>query len=288
MNTAQAENLFSPSSDSNYITLYSIASPYGVDWSNPRSVLFSQLKNNLTYHARKLGHINVHLQCQGQEEQLTGMTSQTMDSKKRLILYGAGFGILWHSFDGSLETSKESLKHELPEYVKEDRLSFFRAKISNSTCAKLSRYLKEYREMNVEKAYGLVNRPRHKEGAGCTAFAASFLDVAKMAAETTPWQVDLLVPDKLLGIPINDRYVPLWDVLFTNRWANEDEPHKKIRFWDPDLFQQWILKTREEIAGQTTNSVYKKIELSDAPGIFVDYSHIEADNSPIWLTDESK
>ena len=43
-------------------------------------------------------------------------------------------------------------------------------------------YFHEYRDRGYAQNYGLPLRPRYGEGAGCSAFAVSFLDVAGLLA----------------------------------------------------------------------------------------------------------
>ena len=64
-----------------------------------------------------MGHVNVHLESEN-EEILTGMNSIDIDVSKKLLLKDKiGLGIVYHSFDGQLET-KESLHKELTSYFK--------------------------------------------------------------------------------------------------------------------------------------------------------------------------
>jgi hypothetical protein len=275
MQKAEAHPLFETESKGNYLSLYFIPSPYGVDWSNPRSVLLSNVRNQFSFKPRKLGHVNVHLKCESETEELTGMYSPQMNSKTQILINGAGYGILWHSFPGALE-EKELLQLELPNYISENRLSLVRLKISSSVCKKLKNYLSEYKSQNFQKSYGLFNRPRLKEGAGCSAFGVSFLDIANLLQqETKEWQVQLNISEALLGAPVRDEYIPVWRIYNTKSWAQENEPHKKILFWDPDKMHAWTLKN-------------KNTEIAGVPGYYKDLSDIEADNSPIWLAEKTK
>ncbi len=284
MTSSATEDIFFTPSDANYLTLFFIPSPEAVDWASPQSVLISQIKNHFSLQARNLGHVNVNLKCRNGAEILTGMTGQNMDSKFQLFIKGAGFGILWHSFKGALE-QKESLQEELPQLSKQKRLSFVRLKISDSVCAKLTNYLDEYKSEDKQKNYGLANRPRFGEGAGCTAFGVSFLEIANLLQkESKEWNVNLSVPISLLGKPVSDQFVPIWKILFSKSWAAENEPHKKISFWDPDLMHQWVHK---KYHSQESNQVesFKKIKIGDTLGLYYDYSNLKADDSPIWLTE---
>jgi len=275
--------IFQNNPDENYLTLFFIPSPYPIDWSSPKNLLASQIKNQLSGKDRKLGHVNVHLSCKNQEDQLTGMASNNLNSKTQLIIHGSGMGILWHSFAGKVE-DKHELMQELPKYIEQERLSYLKIKISDSNCQKLNTYLKEYRQNNVGRNYGLYNRPRYGEGAGCSAFGASFLDIANILGdESKMWMSELLVPEKLLGPPIRDRYVGLWEVYFAEKWANPNEPHEKIVFWEPDKMYQWLIETRSAILKAPEGAKFKIADIAGAPGLKIDLSFIEANDSPIWI-----
>ena len=252
-----------------FLTFYFIPSPHGVDWKSPRSTLISNLKNQLSLMPRKLGHVNVELSRAGKIEELTGMYSPRMDSIQQILLKGAGFGVMWHSFPGALE-KKEDLLEELPAYIKVGRLSFLRLKISLSVFDRLKNYLTDYQELNVQKNYGLANRPLHKEGAGCTAFAVSFLDAVDLLPDVrNQWRVELNVPERLIGSPLRGQYVPISRIAFTKNWAEPTEKYKNIVFWDPDKMHNWVLRN--------TN-----LTVDRAPGHFLDVSTVEVHNSPLW------
>ena len=168
-------SLFETDPKSFYLSLYIIASPFGIDWSSPRSLLISNLRNQIFGKSRKLGHINIRLSGPDREDILTGMVSTHLDSKTQLLKNGIGFGIFWHTFPGQLESAMP-LKAELPSYIYERRLSQIRIKISETQHRKLVQYLEEYKKSGADKKYGLYHNPLKKEGAGCTAFAMSFLN----------------------------------------------------------------------------------------------------------------
>ncbi|MGZ3690804.1 MAG: hypothetical protein ACXVAX_04845 [Pseudobdellovibrio sp.] len=236
-------SLFETDSKSYYLSLYIIASPFGIDWTSPRSLLLSNLRNQLFGKSRKLGHINVRLSGPGQEEVLTGMVSTHLDTKTQLLKNGIGFGIFWHSFQGRLE-SQQPLKAELPTYIYERRISQIRIKISETQHRKLTQYLEEYKKVGADKKYGLYHNPLKKEGAGCTAFAMSFLKVAGVLdSERTSWMQKVNVPENLIGRPFFERYVFLFKILLYGRWAGYGQIHKSISFWDPDIIHSWVQTT---------------------------------------------
>src|SRR5262249_44430205 len=108
----------------------------------------------------------------------TGMTSSTSSEERKLLLsQGYGLGILFHDFQGMLEQSDE-IEANLPTYLKKGGLDFLEYEINRDACLRLVEYKTEYEERGYGAHYGLPNRPRYGEGAGCTAYAVSFLELA--------------------------------------------------------------------------------------------------------------
>jgi hypothetical protein len=262
----------------------------GIDWSTP-----SLMARNATIHSalkrrRAIGHVSVRLECPevrsilGNADgiEFTGMTqSQSNEAVPLILARGYGLGILYHTFLGRLE-SRSDLEAELSGRLQSGKLSFLRIQISPSVCERLSTYLKEYREGDYGKGYGLYLRPLHREGAGCSAFAASFLEVGGLLSPeiTEAWSRTIRIPEKILGGP-GRPFVSLLKVLNTGSWARKDEPHRELFFWDPDLMHEWALETYAEEASRP-GGMYRPEKQFDARGLFWDASRIEAPRGPIW------
>jgi hypothetical protein len=263
----------------NTLTLFFIPSPYPIDWSGPSQLFWSNLKNQLSLQARKLGHVNVHLSCDNKPEVLTGMTASNFDAKSRILLHGQGFGILWHSFAGKLEDMSE-LKQELPQYTKQNRLSFLSVKLSESNCHRLIQYLDEFKQHKVDRYYGLAHRPLFLEGAGCSAFGASFLEVAGIKLQgMDQWSGKVRIAEKLLGAPIRDKYVSLIDLLtMPDSWEKANRPAEEIFFYDPNYMHQWVIKTHQS----NQLGLFQAVDIMGAKGLIIDYSSLQATAAPIW------
>ncbi len=142
-------------------------------------------------------------------------------------------------------------------------------------------YLKEYKIQNVGRYYGLANRPRYGEGAGCSAFGVSFLDVLNLVDEDMrlSWSQTVNIPLEFAGPPLRDESVSLLKVILNaGSWAKESEEHQKLTFWDPDRMHQWI---QEKAASKNQN--YTVTKNQNAVGIIMDKSFIPAPEEPIWL-----
>jgi hypothetical protein len=262
----------------NELSLYVIPSPKGLDWSGPRSLALSALKNRLTFRPRFIGHVFVELTC-GAQHELTGMVGKNFDYLNQLLIQQRGLGILYHSFEGRLE-DKEEIQKELADYLKSGRASFLTVKISPSQCRHLLKYLSEYRAMNVGRHYGLAHRPRHGEGAGCSAFGISFLDVLNLIEEEMRlhWSQTINIPLKYAGPPLTQETVNfLFLILSADSWAKEELPHQKLTYWDPDKIHGWIQKV---VAQKRPHMTLSKKE--NAHGVVIDRSALPVPEESIW------
>ena len=120
-------------------------------------------------------------------------------------------------------------------------------KISHDTCARLMDYSREYAQLGYQNFYGLADRPRYREGGGCSAFGTSFLDVAGILDSEfeNNWTRDIQVQNRFIGGKENGgKKVPLRYLMSRashgEHWAVPPEPSREIFFWDPDKIYRWI------------------------------------------------
>jgi len=263
------------------LTLYFIPSPHGMDWSSPGSLAKSAALNKFSFKSRFIGHVWAEVRC-GEEHVLTGMVGKRFDYFNQLLIEGKGLGILFHSFDGKLEDSKE-IEAEMPELIEAGRINYARFKLNEKNCQRLVTYASEYKKNNIERHYGLSNRPRFGEGAGCTAFGASFLDVAGILDTEIleEWSKTVNVPLELSGPPVRDESVSLLKVILSAKsWARPTDEHKKIFFFDPDSMYAWA---QRRIESPESLGDYKVESIGKMKGIIFDRSNRPAPESPIWL-----
>lgn len=265
----------------NQLTLYFIPSPVGMDWSSPANLAWSALKNRLSFQSRFMGHVFVELEC-GDDKQLTGMVGKNFDYLNQLLMNGRGLGIMYHSFDGELE-DKEKVVNEIQELSQVDgRLNFVRFNLNGNQCSRAATYLKEYREKNVGRYYGLANRPLYAEGAGCSAFGASFAEVTGVLDQDLidAWSQAVNIPLAFAGPPLKDETVNLIKVMMNaDKWAKDNEPHQKLVFWSPDHMYAWVKK---KVAAAAVEKQFSVVEMGKSKGIVFDRSHLPAPTGPIW------
>lgn len=265
----------------NQLTLYFIPSPVGMDWSTPANLAWSALKNRISFQSRFMGHVFVELEC-GNEKQLTGMVGRNFDYLNQLLINGRGLAVMYHSFDGSLE-EKDKVLTEIKELSETgERLNFVRFNLNENQCARAVTYLKEYREKNVGRYYGLANRPLYAEGAGCSAFGASFAEVTGVLDTdlTEAWSHTVNIPLAFAGPPLKEESVNLLKVMMNaSSWAKENEPHQKLKFWSPDHMFAWVNK---KIKASATEKQFTVAQIGKSQGIVFDKSHMPAPAGPIW------
>lgn len=259
------------------LTLYFIPSPVGIDWTTPSTLALSAAKNKLTFKPHFMGHVWVEMKC-GTDHELTGMVGKNFDYFNQVVLKQRGLGVLFHSFDGRLEDKKDILE-EMEGYHKNGGMNFARFVITDTQCQRIQQYLKEYRQKNVGKYYGLVNRPRFGEGSGCSAFGASFLDVLNLIDEDIrkSWSQTVNIPLEFAGPPLRNEGVNILSLMMNAReWAKENEKHQKLTFWSPDLMYSWVQKK------SAAKGDWKVVTTGQTVGVVFDRTQAPAANEPIW------
>ncbi len=276
------------------LTLYFIPSPYRIDWSTPTSVAKDIVKNKLSFHRRFMGHVNIELDYENDEGKpvhiLTGMAASKLNAVPLLLKKQIGLGILFHSFPGKVE-SKEELVPELDSYFEKgnEAINFVRFKINRDTAKRVEEYVATYVKENVGQYYGLVNSPLHGEGAGCSAFGASFLDVAGILEDEykKAWTHNLKVPHSLAGAPITNKKTSFFKLLLKKqKWSDGSDDHHEIFFWDPDLMHKWV---EEKLAGHNkTTNPFEIVNIKNSRGLEIDVTTAHTPTAEIFKHDYKK
>jgi hypothetical protein len=240
------------------LNFYFYPSPTGLNWSSPRSLSLSVLTNRINPFVpsprHPMGHVNIEVTTDTDDGRshrhfITGMVAQETGSQLKLVLVDQiGLSVLFHSFPGHIEDESEIVPQFEPR-MRQGSMSILSLKISPAIRDRLIRYEKSYREKNWGHSYGLANRPLHGEGAGCSAYAASFLQVAglELPEFRDNWSQTIRLPNSLLGDPAKKIKVPYPRILFKGiPWAKASDPkdsYRSIFFWDPDRMHSWTVKT---------------------------------------------
>jgi hypothetical protein len=210
------------------------------------------------------------------------MVAKAPDYFNQVIIKQRGLGVLYHSFEGQLEDKKD-IELERAQLYAEGRINFIKFKLNEQQCKRIFQYLTEYRKNNVGRFYGLANRPRFGEGAGCSAFGASFVDVLNLLDQEMKdsWSHSIKIPLELAGPPLRNEGVNLLKIMLHSRsWAKENEKCQSLFFWDPDKMYNWVKKKIT-----MKQSPYQVVKIENAVGIMVDQSHLSIPDEPIWSKD---
>jgi hypothetical protein len=276
----------------NELTIYVIPSKVKYDWTSPRTLLKSYIKNYWRNLCRKdaytLGHAFLELKTGENEESiLTGVRAAPgSDMRKMVLKEHYGLSILGTDVEGIFE-KKEVLEQKIKKFSRKDRLAFFTVEVSDEAAERMITFYKEYHEKNSNNGhsilrYGGAFYPRYEgEGSGCSAYAVSFLDLAGLLQEEfDSWMIEMDIPLDLMGGPYNNyNEVRIKDIKKREHWASTDGSdstgYEHLELFDPTLIYEWIINLRDS---QPTDFKYdvEPVEYNDAPGIKIDGSNVPA------------
>jgi hypothetical protein len=258
----------------NQLIIYSVNPPTPIDWSTPGSTFKSifrnsfikesykieDLSNNDNFSSTKkqfvkthfIGHMFMELKCEGFPTILTGMSSPGYEEIKGLLVDGRSFEQVISTTEGHFNTAKELQDEIETRKTRVGNLSIMGINLKHDSCEELLKYLTEFRACGVNTRYGGLNANPHKsEGAGCSAFALSFLqrlNIVPMIDEIgsndfgSQFLRTVYVPRHLLKFQNKDPEVGAWGLLrgLELSWANQKNAEKVVTFFDPELFSKWI------------------------------------------------
>lgn len=281
--------------ESNFLTLYFIKPPTLINWNTPHTLTTSSLINQFvpTRTDRKfsIGHVFVEYSCPRiNQYALTAMTTTGSTQERDMVLKKHyGLGAMIADFDGMMETDADVML-ALPGLYETGRTSVLKIQINDDACQRIVDYMQEYKELGLDKKYsGLHAYPLRKEGSGCSAFGASFLDVTGLLIKDfkNSWMRSFGVPKRLIGGPRTGRKVRIEELLtkIQSRWtATEDPEGFPISFYDPSLMYQWVNKEFSKIKYNQSDLPFQKEAFvrGNAKGVYLDMSHIQAPTGPIF------
>lgn len=275
------------------LNLYIFPSPLGINWSSPSALAWSALKNELVSspHASKhsIGHVDIELTCRvdGQTEPrriVTGMTDKGINLQRDSILKDKiGLGVLFKDYPGTLET-REEIEEQLPLRFKQGDIATLQFVISDSTCTRLMQFHDEFRDNGSAEHYGLPNRPRFHEGAGCSAYSNAYLELAGLLTEEmrSEWSKTIRIPIDMIGggeAATPPRKVSMLRILFTpwRKWARDDQPQRQVFMWDPDAMYRWVRAVFD-----SKREDFDRISIDGSVGLRLDARAVPTPSDPIW------
>lgn len=267
------------------LTIYSIPAPHKLQWKSPGQLVFSYLRSSFSSSVYRnkhpIGHMLVHLK-DSTHEVITGVSAVRHAGMTRKVLFNVyGLGILFEKIKGQLDETA----HNLPEILRRAErgdIAFIRFRISQAAFDRVWNYYEAYKEKELFKIYNGQNHPFTGEGAGCSAFAFSFLETAGLQ-DMIPdaiCKIDRGVPASLIREPGIQRKVSIFRLLFSRKWAADKDPQAShYHTYEPTWLYNWI-KVKQPfipLTGKVQQSWFRK-----APGILIDCRNLPVPTGRLW------
>jgi len=277
---------------SNYIqsqtlTIYTIPAPHPMRWESPGKLVFSYLRNFLTRssygkYRHPIGHMMVELK-DNTKHVIAGVTAVKHSGMTRKVLFkGFGLGILFEKIQGRLEETDINLP-EIQRRSKKGDIAFLEFRISQPAFDRLWKYYTEYKEKGYHKLYNGLNQPLEGEGAGCSAFAFSFLEAAGLLDMIPPeiCRIERTAPHSLVyQSGYKEAQVSLFKVLMSSSWSAENDAAAPLySTYEPTWLFNWIKRNHTEMPDK---GKVQKTGLNKAPGILIDCSDEPVPQGPVW------
>lgn len=281
--------------------LYAFPPAVPLNWSSPLKLAYGAgLKGRLVFEHGKnkhtIGHCFMELKGPNGEHELTGSTTapDAPSDADFITKHGYGLGVLFAPMKGALD-KKEKLSMELLDRYKTGKMTYLRFIINKAAYDRMKTYINEYRAKGYDQVYNGTNEPRKGKGAGCSAFAVSFLDVCGYIDPyfSKEWVRRVKLPKSLVGGPITGKHVSLSKVIFKAHWAKDGEEFIPLEMWDPQLMYEWVhkvyrlsTKLQKEYGNYDKLKILGKnfrfVKIDKALGMYIDIRDIPPATDPIW------
>ena len=282
----------------NRLTIYVIPSAAPLDWQSPSTLYKSFFKGYVAKMLRSekylIGHLFIKLTSPLLEKPLlTGMRSASKREKKNLVMREkVGLAILGIGMKGRLEDPDELVK-KIGYYSRKKEIASITYLINDESVKRILEFYRIFTSKFNDKYspadfYGGAFWPLYEyEGAGCTAFGMSMLDLAKITGnETNLWKVDVNIPMKLIGGELNHNLkVKTQQIKKTHEWASgtgvDTVDYVSFSIYDPSLIFNWINRQRELPDSSRIGGYLPMSELS-VPGLISDRTSVGvSENGPV-------
>jgi len=265
------------------LTIYVIPSFSPLNWESPaslyRSTFESYTKSLFKTHKYSIGHLFIEFSTPLIDSVvLTSIRSSSDAEKRRLALKDKiGLGMLGAVLQGRME-SRAELSKKIAYFSKKKQLAFIKYRISKESALRVIEFLKafcsETREaLTPSHYYGGAFWPRFiNEGAGCSSFGMSVMEVAGLFIDYPDWRYSVNIPINLIGGVYNNGVkVKQRTILKTNKWhsseGNVNVDYVPITLYDPSLIFNWIILQRK-------TAIKEAVEINNIPGLYFDSREI--------------
>lgn len=267
------------------LTIYSIPAPHKMQWKSPGQLVFSYLRNSFSSSVYRnkhpIGHMMIHLK-DSSHEVIAGVSAVRHAGMTRKVLFnGLGLGILFEKIKGQLDETARNLP-DILQRAEQGDIAFIRFRLSQAAFDRLWTYYEGYKEKGLYKIYNGQNHPFTGEGAGCSAFAFSFLEAAGLQ-EMVPdaiCRIERSVPASLIRETKTQPKVSLLRLLFARKWASDNYAlTNHYHTYEPTWLYDWIKVNHSTIplTGKVQQCWFQK-----APGILIDCRDLPVPSGRLW------
>ena len=271
------------------LTIYSIPAPRSYHWNSPGKLVFSYLSNFITRTPRGskrhlIGHMMVELKDSTRHVIAGVSAGKKARMTRKVVFQGHGLGILFEKINGVMEETAVNLP-DIQQRSATGEIAFLQFRVNQPVFDRLWKYYTEYKERGYHHFYNGLNNPLKGEGAGCSAFAFSFLEVAGLS-DMVPPEICRIERPVQPDLVMNNRYdhgpVSLIRLLFSGKWASIQDTNALLyRTYEPTWLYRWIKAYQPEMP---VSGLVQKTQQMKAPGILIDCSNRPVPEGPIWKT----
>lgn len=269
------------------LTVFVIPEVSPIEWDNP-SVLFKTtikcyLNAALRKHYYVIGHVIARISSPLLDSVVFVAMNGAIQSEKveYVVKKKVGLGVLGSTIKGRMEPNNH-INEGLQLYGNRGKVAYIKFKINEQAVQRLMEFVNYYQQKNETgfapcEFYNGALWPRYeKEGAGCSAFAVTLLDIANVlpAEAKDEWVMSVNVPMELIGGEFNDnKKIKFGSILRTKSWytgdGKEGVDFVNYSVYDPGLMFNWINNKRLE-----NDSVYKPETEDNKSGLVVERRNV--------------
>ncbi len=288
------------------LTVYVVPSHSALDWGSPSSIYTTSIKSfikaRFSKYPNSVGHMFIEFSTPLIDSVvLTGMHSTSSKEKLHLLIKEkAGMAIMGAPLHGEMENSAKL--RGMIDYLskKGEKIAFIKYTLNERSAIRIKEFLETFRcnvagKFNPSKNYGGAFWPRYEdEGAGCSSFGVSVLEVAGININIPEWIIKVNIPATLVGGEYNNgKKVRRYKIEQVKKWHNEEGEEGvdffEYKVYDPSLVYEWILQKRKNyIEYNVENNIkgdsYSPIVINGIQGLYIDARSVSIpENEPVFL-----
>ena len=185
--------------------------------------------------------------------------------------------------------SRKELKKKISLFARKHRLAFIKYRISEEAALRVKQYIEGFTKKRANGFspsgnYGGAFWPRYEsEGAGCSAFGISAMEIAGLKIDYPEWKVSVNIPMDLVGGNFNNhKKIKARNIKKRYQWHDgsgvENVDYIPFTLYDPSMIYNWILQQRH-LKGKLV-----PIEKNKIPGLYYDASKMTLSQfEPIFI-----